>query len=666
MKKILLCMVLAGLMMPMAAQKSQFAKIGEKKSIQMEECDLGIFQNGNLPLTFSKSPVQFDWLDAYAGVSEGYDRQTQGSVYPMTRRHTDGFIGCVWTNDDNSPFSGSSTPLRGIGYSCSRDGGDTWSWDKDDPSRENRVGGIPLYWPSYAQWGENGEAILARSADSYNYEGMNILNGLVLMTRENKGEGEWTITVVPYPEGYTPGTDVMAWARMTTSGPNHEYIHIMSPIRHKTNYHPTYYYRTQDGITWDFDPIEVPDLVGEDWPEMYVYTDGITFAVKGDIVAVSFIRMGNHGYVIRTHDNGNTWECIQFFDSPVRRGVPFAQYGDSVYIPANGCVALDNDGKIHVAFAAIRSKNNDDGTGINYWPWGFAQFLSYWNEDMNTIDGDTEFNSPQIMPLLYGYNDDGAYFDWEKTAADPAGRYYVNSTIPKWPVIGYFTPVLDDNYYTFIEDNEQWAGRSYGNAGMFSYPQMAFDKFNKLHLVYLGLLDGGADEDRWRRHPFYTTIAQGDDVWTQTEYLINNLDYINQEFAYLTLAGIGDHGIMYLMAQVDPYAGVYIAYGENPSDHSKVNNHFYYVAIDMNYPPAVNETEIIKMNLYPNPASGKVTVRFDGKGDITIYNIIGQTVYQVENVVKEKEISLNNLTTGVYFVNVRSGNATATQKLIVE
>jgi len=149
-----------------------------------------------------------------AGVSQSYDRQTQGSVYPMTQRHDDGFIGCTWTNEDNAPFDGSSTPLRGVGYSYSTDGGQTWSWD--NPShpdyQQNRVGGIPVYWPSYAQWGANGEAILARSADAYVYNGVQIINGLVLMTRPNKGQGTWTITPVPYPAGTSPNAGyTMAW-----------------------------------------------------------------------------------------------------------------------------------------------------------------------------------------------------------------------------------------------------------------------------------------------------------------------------------------------------------------------------------------------------------------------------------------------------------------------
>jgi hypothetical protein len=72
------------------------------------------------------------------------------------------------------------------------------------------------------------------------------------------------------------------------------------------------------------------------------------------------------------------------------------------------------------------------------------------------------------------------------------------------------------------------------------------------------------------------------------------------------------------------------------------------------------------MTVIPNPASGQATVRFDGKGAITICNILGQTVYHIENAENEKIIPLNNMATGVYFVTVRSGNSIATQKLVVK
>jgi hypothetical protein len=245
MKKFVLCMLLAGLMMPVIAQeKLTSEQVKKARTLHVKEMpDVDILNTTAFPVHPKGSLVEVDgWVSI--GTSGFYDRQCQGSVYPQTQIHDDGFIGALWTNEDNPPFPGNPSPGRGVAYTFSEDGGATWS------KPDLRIGGIPVYWPSYAQWGDKGEAILARSAISYQYEGIDILNGLVLFTRENRGSDDaWTITPLPYPEGTAPDAYVMAWARMTTSGDHHQYIHIMSPMRTPAEDHPTYYYRTQDGVT---------------------------------------------------------------------------------------------------------------------------------------------------------------------------------------------------------------------------------------------------------------------------------------------------------------------------------------------------------------------------------------------------------------------------------
>ena len=588
----------------------------------------------------------------YSGISEEYDRQSQGSVYPMTQRHDDGFIGSTWTNVDNPPFQGANMPLYGVGYAYSTDGGKTWS------TQENRVAGIPLIWPSYAQWGANGEAILARSVDTYEYQGIQILNGLVLLTRPNKGQGEWMIRPIPYPAGYSPNNgNILAWARMTTSGTHHQYIHIMSPMRESDEKHlPGFYYRTQDGgTTWDFDGKLVTEMVQENWSTT-VYNDGITFAVQGNTVACAFIYEGSHGYVLRSTDNGETWSCIKFFDTPIPNESAY-----EAYIPNQGCIALDNNGKIHIAFSSIRVVVNNN-TYYNHILGLTSSFLSYWNEDMSPINGAVDFRAAVIMPKLYD-----EYFDLEQS--DESKLYVKSTTVPKLPIIGYYTPI-PYGYFTIEGIDWQWTGSSYGYAGHFSFPQMAFDANNTLHLAYLGLAlseEWGVHNGRCFRHPFYTTRTN-DGEWTKTEYLVNHIDYIDREFAYLTLAGLGNNK-MYLMAQVDPLTGTYWTYsGQSMPGHAPTHNRFTYFSITDIPTQSVEyyEKTPLNMSVFPNPAIGQATVKFEGKGNITITNMLGQTVYHVENIENEIQIPLNNMNTGVYFVIVRSENSMATQKLIVK
>ena len=672
MKKFLLCMMLAGLMMPAIAQEKSALKQNEKGVVHVSQMrDVGGSTQEMLPVNTRGALVDVGLWES-AGVSESYDRQAQRSVYPMTKKHDDGFIGCTWTNNDNPVFDGSGTPLRGVGYSYSTDDGETWS------EQENRLGGIPLYWPSYAQWGPHGEAVLARSADTYTYmngdEGIEILNGLVLLTRETKGEGEWNIVAVPYPEGTSDADGyVMAWARMTTSGPNHQYIHIMSPMSteagqpYKEYREPVFYYRTQDGgVTWDAEALLVPEMVGQIWDYDAGYFDAISFAVRGNIVACSFITFGaSDAYVLKSLDNGDTWNCTSFFHSDVSYSGDISVSIDSVYVPSQGCIALDSEGKIHVVFGVSEATNNEQEGYITYFSGLLTSFLSYWNEDMPPIDGNATFTNIALDDMLFE-----DYFDLDNSED---GQFYVNSTVPQWPVIGYYTPIGNDNFFNVnVDILRSWMGASYNIAGQFSFPQIAFDANDILHVTYLGVLDAGNDgAERWKRHPFYTTTADGGETWTQTEYLVNFVSVIDQEFAYLTLAGITASNKMLLMAQTDPFAGVFEKYaGDDAPDHSAVKNTFYFFSIEGVIPPpppppGITENTVLPMQLLPNPASGQVRVAFEGKGNITVYNMLGQTVYHVENVEKQKDIPLN-MASGVYFVTVRSGNATATQKLIVK
>ena len=622
-------MLLAGLMMPATAQEERFINVG-------------------------------GWT--HAGVSESYDRQSTNAVYPMTKKHGDGFIASTWTTDDNPEFSGSAVPNRGVGYAYSKDQGTTWS------EQENRIGGIPLYGASYAQWGANGEAILARSSDSYEHNGVQILNGLVLLTRENRGEGEWNITVVPYPEGASPDAGyVMAYARMTTSGDNHEYIHIMSPMilpenqQYKGYYNPVFYYRTQDGGgTYEFEGALVPEMVGQQWDAHSKYPDGITFSdAQGNTIACAFVDFGNDGYVLRSRDNGDTWESIKFFDTPVKPYIAPSEYADTAYIPAQGCIALDNNGKIHVAFSVVMAMNSEDEGSVSYFPgqW-YTSFLSYWNENMSPLDGKTDFVYHKIYPILYDY------FDWELSDEE---KLYVKSTVPQLPVIGYFTPIINYEHYFKINTKENSWTEYYCTGDAFSFPQMTFDRNNNLHLVYLGLLEEIYDEKCLFHHPFYTTTWDGGETWTQTEYLVEKIDFIDMEFAYLTLAGT-EPNCIYLRAQVDKYPGTYAGSEHVCQSEPSINYFMHFYIGKPSTPPAIENIEgnSLTMSVIPNPASGQATVTFDGTANITIYNMLGQTVYHVENVENEKIIPLCNMAAGIYFVNVRSGNAVATQKLVVK
>ena len=77
----------------------------------------------------------------------------------------------------------------------------------------------------------------------------------------------------------------------------------------------------------------------------------------------------------------------------------------------------------------------------------------------------------------------------------------------------------------------------------------------------------------------------------------------------------------------------------------------------------INELNEVSINVYPNPTTGLVTVEFDGTFTYELTDINGAVITQATATDKEI-ISLENVARGVYFVMIKSNDATHTVKLV--
>ena len=78
----------------------------------------------------------------------------------------------------------------------------------------------------------------------------------------------------------------------------------------------------------------------------------------------------------------------------------------------------------------------------------------------------------------------------------------------------------------------------------------------------------------------------------------------------------------------------------------------------------INEFEVSKVSISPNPASDFVTIELHPSNTINvveIYSVTGQLVQKVEN---ESRINIANLNTGIYMMKVITTNGTASKKLV--
>ena len=74
----------------------------------------------------------------------------------------------------------------------------------------------------------------------------------------------------------------------------------------------------------------------------------------------------------------------------------------------------------------------------------------------------------------------------------------------------------------------------------------------------------------------------------------------------------------------------------------------------------------LKVEVYPNPAHGDVTVSVGCAATLTVFDLRGRTVIPPTKISMCQHISLSTITSGVYFVRVATAEGTAVRKLIVE
>lgn len=85
----------------------------------------------------------------------------------------------------------------------------------------------------------------------------------------------------------------------------------------------------------------------------------------------------------------------------------------------------------------------------------------------------------------------------------------------------------------------------------------------------------------------------------------------------------------------------------------------------------LSANENLMLQIYPNPANDVITINYDGlketNSSIEIINTVGQTLIK-QDVANEtsQNISVSNLTSGIYFVQIKqNGKSIATKKLVI-
>lgn len=90
-------------------------------------------------------------------------------------------------------------------------------------------------------------------------------------------------------------------------------------------------------------------------------------------------------------------------------------------------------------------------------------------------------------------------------------------------------------------------------------------------------------------------------------------------------------------------------------------------AVAQDKPLGRTQDQIEGLSFYPNPVSnGKIyiTSKSSLAKEITIFDVLGKKVLQ--KVIDSKELSVAELSPGVYIIKIKEEEATATRKLIIK
>jgi hypothetical protein len=632
MKKILLVMLAMGVSIGLFAQyKPTFTKGGNTNLKALKP--VKAIDNADNTVIGSQAFNPFvspkSTLDDPSTMVTTYDLQTNGSMGRRTYLYSDGTIGAVATF--SATTSGTAFPDRGTGYNYFN--GTAWG-----TAPTARLESIRTGWPEYCPFGATGEIFISHNVTT----GASLLMG----TRTTKGTGTWNITQ-PTALGPPSGAAVMAWPRMVTNGPNHNYIHIIALTEPTANGGTTYqgldgailYIQSTDGgVTWTNWQL-LPGMTssqylafsGDDYAWAEPHGDTLCFTVGSNWVDQFIMKSVNNG---TSWTKTIVWQCA--YDL-----WPGTTNTDTFYCSdGNSAVALDKNGNVHLAFGRQRAVGDNTGAKF-YFP--FTDGLIYWHEGMaqlpQSLDVDSIFVA-SVPDTMVFYN------------AATQLAYYYNS--------------------------------------MTSQPQLHIDNNNNIYLVYSTVTMLLDPNSYMLRHLYSRGSTDGGVTWKDWTYEItqNFFQYHWEECVFPSISPTstyGPDGLIYIPFQGDLEAGDYLknSVAGSQGQVEITNNDLILTQprkdsitglpdgiVQKKIQPAMYVTQNS-----PNPVKNQtiidVMVNKPGSLSMEVYSLVGQKVFAINrgsvNAGEQRFIlNASQFTPGVYFYTVRCNNESSTHKMIVE
>ena len=535
---------------------------------------------------------------------------------------------------------------RGTGYNFFD--GEDWGNQPDA-----RIESFKTGWPSIAQLGENGEILLAHGNSH-----------MQCFIRTTAGEGEWTyVGALPdYPDGYQYTTEYPTWPRIVTCGDNHNIAVAAAVLQHSISSDETdlqtVMWRSEnpsDISTWT---VSYGPLHETGWDHNQFSADDYCMAANGHNVAILYSGcLTNSSWLFTSTDDGATWTSTRVWENPYE-GREFDEepaWGmeDTLFMPMNGSVVIDNNGIVHVAlntFEMAHTLDNDPGY-YSYWYGRAVDGILYWNSTM-----EAPIQSPDGNPHH------AARLWW------PVGDGYVHMEADSTRWIG-FIPMYEgidwsnDMYYM---SGTEYISKFYGASG---HPALSCDPEGNLACAFSSPCTNRNNGTYYFRSIYVSYRDAANGYWDQdVDDLMEGVMLMYSEGTFtMAVSNTVNVNEFWFGYQEDDEIGFY--WGSNATQQTATENIIH--GIKLIGGDAVEETEAqdVVYNIYPNPATDYVVVSsaMEANATITFSNLAGQTVKSFNKalILGENMISID-LESGVYFCTINANGFNKTVKVVVK
>jgi len=574
-------------------------------------------------------------------------------------------------------------------------------------------------------WGTHGFTAKGEIVISHNSEA-GLDAGLVVATRDEWGKGSWEFSMLQ-TEPYVTSENIngsspydsrgLVWPTMVTVG---DTVHVIAVTEQQTrstsptcpvyitgykvngNHYQTVplYFRSVDGgKNWDITEKHfLTDGGMTEYELSEIRGDSYVIAARGSHIVFLYEDITFINYM-ESRDGGETWkkvtvyECEDFVTPPA----PTVDVPRRL-VPSTAGIYIDEKGVVHVVMGTRVAFMDAGDCSVYYNPYVPTSML-YWNSTHDPIDWQ-DLVAPNVL--------DDVYSDKHKWYSYP---YYID--MPS--VLGF------DRHNAFSAGEYEWdidmpwyiggnTGGQFRSNGWVIYPRVVAQD-GKVYVSYQAPLEwplSPTGQEAFFRGIFVTVSEDGGASWDVQENTswvsyqpeLFEVDWDNytgpidptstvdelkdwaksinhvimSECAYPTMSTNikADRVLLQWYAVDDPLYDdpifqkdplfVYAfqqALWELPQ-YNRLSNVRQGIC---NKIAATKPT--INAKIYPNPAVGgvvNVNVETNSPYTITVTNIMGQEVYKDINV---KTINVSNFIPGVYIVNVRTKEATTSQKMIV-